>query len=457
MSQRKHRFFTGLLTAAFLAVAPPAFAQEAAVAEQDSSAVVSIIAQEEVKPALDVAAMREWRQDFHKHPETAYEEHRTAEKVAALLKSWGIETHTGIGGTGVVGILKSADADENSPAICLRADMDALAITENNPAIDYASVNDGKAHACGHDGHTAMLLGAAKYLAETKDFTGTVYFVFQPAEEGGAGAQAMLDDGLLDLVKCDGIYGLHIWPSLPAGQVAVAEGFITANSDRFTVKITGKGGHAAYPANNIDIVAMAADIIAELHKYKKDEIAGDEGAVLAVTKVHGGEALNAMPETLELGGTVRTFTDADQDKLEAAIQEISERLAKDYGATVEVNYNRGYPAIYNSPEETAAVREVLKAQLGEENVKEFNRTMGAEDFAYYTEQLDGAFIALGQWDGKSEKVQLHSPHFNFNDDVLETGAKYWTSLVEAQLPVATPAVTPAVTPPVKPKPAVNTP
>ncbi|MBL1146399.1 MAG: amidohydrolase [Pseudomonadota bacterium] len=393
--------------------------------------------------------MREWRQDFHKNPETAYEETRTAEKVATLLKEWGIETHTGIGGTGVVGILKSADADENSPSICLRADMDALAITEANTDLPYISQNDGKAHACGHDGHTAMLLGAAKYLAETKDFTGTVYFVFQPAEEGGAGAQAMIDDGLFDLVKCDGIYGLHIWPSLPAGQVAVAEGFITANSDRFTVKITGKGGHAAYPAHNIDIVAMAADLIAELHKYKKDEIAGDEGAVLAVTKIHGGEALNAMPETLELGGTVRTFTDEDQDKLEAAIKDISEKLAKEYGATVEVAYNRGYPAVHNSPEETAAVRDVLKAQLGEENVKEFTRTMGAEDFAYYTEQLDGAFIALGQWDGESNKMQLHSPHFNFNDDVLETGAKYWTGLVEAQLPV----ITPAVAPPVKPKPA----
>ncbi len=446
MSQRKHRFITGLLTAAFLAVAPPAFAQDAAVLEQDSTAAVSIVQLDTVKPALDIDAMREWRQDFHKNPETAYEETRTAEKVATLLKEWGIETHTGIGGTGVVGILKSADADENSPSICLRADMDALAITEANTDLPYVSQNDGKAHACGHDGHTAMLLGAAKYLAETKDFTGTVYFVFQPAEEGGAGAQAMIDDGLFDLVKCDGIYGLHIWPSLPAGQVAVAEGFITANSDRFTVKITGKGGHAAYPAHNIDIVAMAADLIAELHKYKKDEIAGDEGAVLAVTKIHGGEALNAMPETLELGGTVRTFTDEDQDKLEAAIKDISERLAKDYGATVEVAYNRGYPAVHNSPEETAAVRDVLKAQLGEENVKEFTRTMGAEDFAYYTEQLDGAFIALGQWDGESNKMQLHSPHFNFNDDVLETGAKYWTGLVEAQLPV----VMPAVAPPVKP-------
>lgn len=444
----KKRLLAGALAAAFMtAAAPlPAAAQEAppaVVQAQDTLAAFDT-------NKLDVTAMRAWRQDIHQHPETAFAETRTAEKINSLLQSWELETHTGIGGTGVVGVLKSADADENSPAVCLRADMDALPVTETNANMDYASQTPGKAHACGHDGHVAMLLGAAKYLAETKNFTGTVYFIFQPAEEGGAGAQKMIEDGLFDIVKCDGIYGLHTWPGLKAGQIAVGEGSITAASDRFTIKITGKGGHAAYPADNIDAIALAAEIVAELHKMRDREAPAGEGAVLAVTMLHGGEAFNAMPEKVELGGTVRTFSAGTQDKLEAGIKKTVQALAEKYGAQAEVIYSRGYPSVVNSPDETENARAAAIAALGAGNVVAFQRTMAGEDFSYYNARVPGAYVALGQWDGVGAKTQLHHPAFDFNDEVLETGASYWISLVQQELPKkAAPA---EGTPPAPPQP-----
>ncbi|TVQ82900.1 MAG: amidohydrolase [Micavibrio sp.] len=447
MSRAKNRFLAGILTASFLAVATPALAQDTATLPQQEQNITLVQAADTVMPEVDVESMREWRHDFHKHPELAYEEFRTAEKINDLLQSWGIETHTNIGVTGVIGVLKSDDADENSPSICLRADIDALPITEANQDLPHASVYDGVMHACGHDGHTAMLLGAAKHLSETKNFTGTVYFIFQPAEEGGAGAQAMIDDGLFDIVDCKSIYGLHAWPYLEAGQVGLSEGYITANSDRFTVKITGKGGHAAYPANNIDIVAMAAELITALHAHRDTATADGEDAVLAVTKIQGGEALNAMPETLELGGSVRTFGEEMRSTLEKGINDLAQELAEKYGATVEVSYNRGYPSVYNSAEQTQNLREIANALFGEENVKPFTQTMGAEDFSYYTQHIPGAFLALGQWDGESERHPLHSPHFDFNDDVLKYGASLWVNLIEAQMP----AIAPSVEPPVKPE------
>lgn len=436
MARKRHLLASALALAFLTAAAPsPVVAQEAAPVAQ----LETITSQQDTvsdfdKNKVDVTSMRAWRQDFHQHPETAYEETRTAEKINALLQSWGLETHTGIGKTGVVGILRSADATDDSPAICLRADMDALPVTEANTNIDYASETSGKAHACGHDGHTAMLLGAAKYLAETKNFTGTVYFIFQPAEEGGAGAQAMIDDGLFDIVKCDGIYGMHAWPGLRAGQIAVAEGSITAASDRFSIRITGKGGHAAYPATNIDAISLAADIVAELHKMRDAETPADEGAVLAVTMLHGGEAYNAMPEKVEMGGTVRTFTAETQDKIEAGIKRVAQDIAKKYGATVEVTYTRGYPSVVNTHDETVNAREAATDVAGADNVVAFSRTMAGEDFAYYNNHAPGSYVALGQWNGEGAKTQLHSPNFNFNDETLETGASYWIRLVLNEMP-----------------------
>ncbi len=428
---KKHRFLAGALAAAFILAAPPAMP----TAYAQTATIEQVQTTDSVKPAfdankIDVTAMRAWRQDIHQHPETAYQEVRTAQKVNDLLQSWGLETHTDIGKTGVVGVLKNG----NGPAIALRADMDALPMTENNKGIDYASLTAGKAHACGHDGHVAMLLGAAKYLAETKNFTGTVYFVFQPAEEGGAGAKAMINDGLFDIVKTDAIYGMHAWPGLPAGQIAVAEGNITASSDKFTIRLTGKGGHAAYPADNIDAISLAADIVSELYKMKDAASPTAEGAVLAVTMLHGGEAYNAMPEKVELAGTVRTFGNVTQDKLEKGISETANRLAAKYGAKAEVIYERGYPSVYNAPAETQNAKEAASAVLGAENVVTFKRTQAGEDFSYYNEKVPGAYVALGQWDGVSPKTQLHSPTFNFNDATLGTGASYWIQLVQSKLP-----------------------
>jgi hippurate hydrolase len=427
----KRRILTGFLAAAFMLSAAPAPAQQAV---QQPAAV------EQAKPKPDVAAMTEWRRDFHTHPETAYQEVRTAEKIDGLLKSWGLETHTNVGKTGVVGILKGKPG---AGAICLRADIDALPMTEQNKSIDYASQNPGKAHGCGHDGHAAMLLGAAKYLAETKNFEGTVYFIFQPAEEGGAGAKAMIDDGLFDFVKCDGIYGMHAWPGLKAGEIAVAEGNITAASDNFTIKLVGKGGHAAYPADNIDAIKMAAEIVSELHKMRDANAPKDEGAVLAITMLHGGEAVNVMPEKIEMSGTVRTFEPATQDKLEQGIRETAARIAAKYGAKAEVEYKRGYPSVFNAHQETENARAAAEAVAGKNGVKPFARTMAGEDFSYFAQKIPGAYVALGQWDGVSPKGTLHSPAFNFNDATLETGASYWITLVETQLKPK-PAVTPAV-------------
>ncbi|MFH1158256.1 MAG: amidohydrolase [Pseudomonadota bacterium] len=390
---------------------------------------------------IDVSAMTEWRRDFHAHPETAYEEVRTAEKVNDLLRSWGIETHVNIGKTGVVGVLKGGNAGPGSPSVGLRADMDALPVTSDTAALPYTSKIPGKAHACGHDGHTAMLLGAAKYLSETKNFSGTVYFIFQPAEEVGAGARAMIEDGLFNIVRCDSIYGMHTSPytNIRVGQIGVDEGVITANSDTFSIGITGRGGHAASSADNIDIISLASEIVIELRRYREEEDPSGKEAVLAVTMFHGGEAPNAMPEKVALGGTVRAFSPDMRDKIEKAVRDIPERLAAAYSAKVSVEYKRGCSSVCNSREQTAHARAVATALLGAGNVVKTGRGMYGEDFSCFTERVPGAYIVLGQWDGKSPQNKLHSPGFDFNDATLETGASYWVRLVESLMPAASPA------------------
>lgn len=440
---RKRRFLSGFLAAAFLAAAAPG----ASYAQTQPQPAPIVQPMQTATRDVDVAGMTEWRHDFHAHPETAFEEVRTAAKINELLTSWGLEVHTNVGKTGVVGILRGANTGLNSPSICMRADIDALPITETDN-LPYASTVSGKSHACGHDGHTAMLLGAAEYLAKTKNFTGTAYFIFQPAEESGGGAKAMIDDGLFKWVHCDGIYGMHDWPSLQAGKIAVAEGAITSNADEFHISIIGKGGHAAYPADNIDVIQLAADIVTQLHQYKDKEIPAEEGAVLAITMFNGGEAYNAMPTEVKLAGTVRTFSAASQDKLEQAIKDISAKVAASYGAKVQVDYTRDAPAVVNSHDQTVNARAAAADVVGAGNVTDFKRTMAGEDFSYFTQYVPGAYVALGQWDGKSQIVQLHSPNFNFNDATLATGASYWIDLVERQLPLKNPPQTP--NPPPKP-------
>ena len=393
---------------------------------------------------IDIKSMTEWRQGFHANPETAYEEIQTSKKVTNLLSSWGIETHDNIGKTGVVGVLHGKKQDTDA-SICLRADMDALPITERNQSLPYSSKNKGKMHACGHDGHTAMLLGAAKYLSQTKNFNGTVNFIFQPAEEGGAGAKEMMKDGLFNKVSCDQVYGLHTWPDLPLGKIAIGEGNITASHDRFTVKIKGKGGHSAFPEHYIDSVSLASEIIMALHELKNDNIAPEEEAVLSITKIHGGEALNAMPETVELGGSVRTFTDKARNAIEKAIHDISSKLAKSYGASIEINYKRGYPSILNNKAEAVFARNVAAEVVGKKNVLPFTRTRGSEDFSYFSLEKPSAYIALGQ--GKMHpKGVLHSPLFDFNDAALPLGAEYWVKLVERSMPLTSTETTQIIKP-----------
>ena len=431
----KRRFLSGLLAAAFItAAAPPASFAQTAPAQQTAPVAT-------VKKNVDVASMTEWRHDFHQHPETAFEEVRTAGKINELLTARGIEVHTNVGKTGVVGVLKGNNTGPGSPSIALRADIDALPITET-ATLPYASQTPGKSHACGHDGHTAMLLGAAKYLAETKNFSGTVYFIFQPAEERGSGAQAMIDDGMFNWVHADAIYGMHDWPGLQAGKIAVSEGAITSNTDEFHIRIIGKGGHAAYPADNIDVIQLGSDIVTALHQFKDKNIPAEEGAVLAVTMFNGGEAFNAMPTNVALAGTVRTFSGLSQDKIEQAVKDISARVAASYGAKVEVDYSRDAAAVVNRHDEVVNAQNAAGDVVGSSNVVGFSRTMAGEDFSAFTKYTPGAYVALGQWDGKSPKIQLHTPNFNFNDATLETGATYWVDLVERQLP-AKPAAKPA--------------
>ena len=375
-----------------------------------------------------------WRRDFHAHPELGFEEHRTSAIVAEKLESWGIEVERGLAGTGLVGTLRAGSGNR---AIGLRADMDALPMTEAN-RFAHASTTQGKMHGCGHDGHTTMLLGAARYLAETKNFDGTVRFIFQPAEEGGGGAKVMLDEGLFERHPVDTVYGIHNDPTLGFGQGSVVAGPIQAASDRFHIDLTGKGGHAARPHLAVDPVVVGAHIVLALQAIASRRVDPLDSVVLSLTQFHAGEADNVIPHTARLSGTVRTLNPAVQDQVEALMHTIVTSTAAAHGAVAELHYERRYPPVVNHAEEADRAAAALAQVVGAEGVIRNRRpSMGGEDFAFLLLARPGCFLKLGQAAESQGATPLHHPNYDFNDDLLPVGASFFAALVEQELaPIA---------------------
>ena len=376
------------------------------------------------------AEMTAWRRDLHAHPETAFEERRTAENVALLLESFGIEVARGIARTGVIGTLHGTAPGGRS--IALRADMDALPIEEKN-GFDHASQHHGRMHACGHDGHTTMLLGAAKYLAETRNFAGTVHFIFQPAEENEGGARLMVEEGVLERYPVEAIYGMHNWPGLPAGQFAIRPGPMMAAFDIFEITVTGRGAHAAMPHLGIDPVVAAAQIVGGLQTIASRNIDPLQGAVVSVTQIHGGDTWNVIPDQVVLRGTTRSFDPAVRDALEPAIRRVAEGACAVLGASMEMRYERRYPPTVNSQAETELAADVAAGLVGADQVRrDLLPSMGAEDFACFLEKKPGAYIWIGNG-AATGQAMLHNPHYDFNDEILALGASYWARLAETIL------------------------
>ena len=375
--------------------------------------------------------MTEWRRDIHQHPELKFEENRTSDLVAAKLEEFGIEIHRGLAKTGVVGTIRNGDG----PSIGLRADMDALPLEEKN-TFKHASSNPGKMHACGHDGHTAMLLGAAKHLAASKNFKGTVNLIFQPAEEGGGGGELMIKEGLFEMFPVDSVYGLHNWPGMPAGTFGVGSGPIMAAADMFDLTINGRGGHAALPDQCIDPIVVASQVVSALQTITSRNTHPVDSVVITVTQIHAGDAYNVIPDSVQMHGTVRTFQTETRDKIPSSMLRVAEGVCTAYGTTCELNYMSGYPTTINSVPETEISAKAVVDLLGEDKII-LNPTpsMGAEDFSYMLEARPGCYVWLGIGPGKGEAgCMLHSSRYDFNDDVLPTGASYWVKLVENELP-----------------------
>lgn len=373
-----------------------------------------------------------WRHDLHAHPELMYEVHRTAAFVADRLREFGCdEVVTGIGRTGVVGVIKGRQPAGNADVktIGMRADMDALPILEDT-GVDYASKTPGTMHACGHDGHTAMLLGAARYLAETRNFSGDAVVIFQPAEEGGAGAAAMLKDGLMERFRIDQVYGMHNGPGLPVGSFAMRTGPIMAATDHVTIQIEGKGGHAARPHVCIDTVLAGSQLIVALQQIVSRTVDPLESAVVSICEFHAGNARNVIPQTAELKGTVRTLKAEMRDLVEKRVREICAGVALATGTKIDLDYERSYPVVVNHPAQTQIAASIAGEIAGSANVNtDMIPIMGAEDFAYMLEARPGAFIFVGNGDSAG----LHHPAYNFNDDAIAYGTSYWVKLVETTL------------------------
>jgi amidohydrolase len=370
-----------------------------------------------------------WRRDIHAHPELGFEETRTSDVVAEKLQSFGLEVHRGLGKTGVVASLRVGNSTR---AIGLRADMDALPIQEEN-TFDYRSRHDGKMHACGHDGHTTMLLGAARYLTATRNFDGCVHFIFQPAEEGLGGAEAMVREGLFEKFPMEAIYGMHNGAGLPTGTFAIRPGPMMAGAAFFDIHITGVGSHGARPENSVDPVVVAAHITTALQTIVSRNARPTDTLVISVTKIHGGDAYNVIPQTVRLGGTVRCFSDENMQLAEDRIAGISERVAEAFGARAELRFNRNFLPLVNTPEETQFVADVAASLVGEAKVNRHRSlVMASEDFSFMLEACPGAYINIGNGDGP-EACMVHNPGYDFNDEILALGASYWSRLVEMKL------------------------
>jgi len=390
-----------------------------------------------IEPILaDAAAARAIRRDIHAHPELCFQEVRTADVVAKALTDWGIPIHRGLGTTGVVGIVKNG----NSPrAVGLRADMDALPITERN-TFEHASRHAGRMHACGHDGHTAMLLAAAKHLSKHRNFDGTVYLIFQPAEEGGGGAREMIKEGLFERFPMEAVFGAHNWPGMQAGQFAMNVGPTFASSNEFKLVVRGKGAHAALPHMGVDPVLAACQVVLAWQSIVTRNKRPNDTAVISTTMMHAGEATNVIPDTCVLEGTVRTFTTEVLDLVERRMRAVAEATCAAHEAEAEFTFKRNYPPTVNHRFETEFVRRTLAGVVGADNVLEFQPTMTAEDFSYMLQAVPGCYFLIGNGDGAHRvpghgmgPCTLHNPSYDFNDDLIPIGATAWVRIAEEWL------------------------
>lgn len=373
--------------------------------------------------------LTDWRRDIHAHPELAFEEHRTADMVADALTSFGLDVTRGLGKTGVVGTLSRGNS---KTAVGLRADMDALPIVESN-TFDYRSKHEGKMHACGHDGHTTMLLGAAQYMAANPNFDGTVHFIFQPAEEGAGGAKVMIEDGLFDQFPVDGVFGMHNWPGLEVGKFDVRTGAMMASIDMIDILIEGFGGHGALPHQTCDPVLAAAQVISAVQGVVSRNVNPLDSAVVSITMVHGGDAHNVIPAAVRLGGGIRTLSPESRDLVVARVKETAEGVCAGMNAKAVVDIQANYPVLINTPAETALSVQVASELVGAQNVNpNALPVMGSEDFAFMLQERPGCYIFIGNGEGKGG-CMIHNPGYDFNDDVLPLGASYWVRLAETFL------------------------
>ncbi|MGI9479272.1 MAG: M20 aminoacylase family protein [Hyphomicrobiaceae bacterium] len=380
-----------------------------------------------------IAAMQdeltEWRRDIHAHPELGFDEHRTAKFVAERLEAFGCdEIATGIGRTGVVAVIKGR-TNTSDKVIGLRCDMDALPIVETT-GLPYASTNDGVMHACGHDGHTTMLLGAAKYLAETRNFDGTAVLIFQPAEEGRGGGREMVNEGMLDRFGVQQVYGMHNKPGMAPGTFAIRPGPLLAAADRIYITVTGTGTHAAYPHLGRDPIVAASHIIVALQSIAARNVDPLESAVITIGRIRGGDAGNVIPDSVKMVGTARTFSPQIQDIVEARVVETVEATARALGCDAEVTYKRDYPVTVNAAEETRIAADVARGVTGDDIDTNYTPSMGAEDFSFMLNERPGAMI----WIGNGDTANLHNPGYNFNDDITPVGVSYWARLIETSMP-----------------------
>ncbi|BEU94869.1 amidohydrolase [Acidovorax sp. DW039] len=389
-----------------------------------------------VTQAAGIAAVR---RDIHAHPELCFEEVRTADVVAGKLTEWGIPVHRGLGKTGVVGIVHGRDGGACGRAVGLRADMDALPMQEFN-TFAHASKHAGKMHACGHDGHTAMLLAAAQHLAKHRNFDGTVYLIFQPAEEGGGGARVMIEDGLFEQFPMQAVYGMHNWPGMRAGTMAASAGPVMASTSEFKITVRGKGGHAAMPHMGVDPVPIACQMVQAFQTIISRNKKPVDAGVISVTMIHTGEATNVVPDSCELQGTVRTFSFEVLDLIEKRMRQVAEHTCAAHDAVCDFEFVRNYPPTINTPAEAQLARKVMASIVGEDNALEQEPSMGAEDFAYMLQAKPGAYCFIANGDGTHREMghgggpcTLHNPSYDFNDDLIPLGATFWVRLAEEWL------------------------